>query len=73
MNRQDAKAAENLRQEEAKLPSLLRGHDLIEMGYRTGPEFSEILTTVEDRQLEGELSSREQARDYVRKTWPLDT
>ena len=65
--------AENLSPEEAKPPPLLRGHDLIEMGYRPGPEFAVILTTVEDKQLEGELSSPEQARDYVRTTWPLES
>ena len=65
--------AENLSPEEAKPPPLLRGHDLIEMGYKPGPEFSKILTAVEDKQLEGELTSPEQAREYVRATWPLDT
>ena len=65
--------AENLSPEEAKPPLLLSGHDLIEMGYQPGPKFSEILTAVEDKQLEGELTSPEQAREYVRATWPLDT
>ncbi len=64
--------AADLSPEEVKPRPLLRGHDLIEMGYRPGPEFSEILTAVEDKQLEGELSSPQQARDYVRATWPLD-
>ncbi|MDK1021500.1 MAG: CCA tRNA nucleotidyltransferase [Candidatus Hydrogenedentes bacterium] len=65
--------AENLSPEEVKPPVLLSGHDLIEMGYRPGPDFAKILTAVEDKQLEGELSSPEQARDYVRTTWPLET
>ena len=65
--------AANLSPEEVKPPPLLRGHDLIEMGYRPGPDFTVMLTTVEDKQLEGELTSPEQARDYVRTTWPLET
>jgi len=64
--------SENLSPEEAKPEPLLRGTDLIEMGYKPGPRFSEILTTVEDKQLEGELSSADEAREYVGATWPLE-
>lgn len=45
---------------------LITGEDLIAIGYRPGPLFKEILTRVEDRQLEGQLSSRDQALDFVR-------
>ena len=44
---------------------LINGRDLIELGLEPGPLFSEILNTVEDRQLEGSLISREQALDWV--------
>ena len=50
---------------------LLTGHDLLEMGYRPGPRFREILSAVEDAQLEGSASSREQAMDLVRREFPL--
>jgi tRNA nucleotidyltransferase/poly(A) polymerase len=51
--------------EQIRPPRLLTGDDLLEMGFKPGPVFSEILETVEDAQLEGRLASKEQAREYV--------
>jgi poly(A) polymerase len=48
---------------------LLTGGDLQEMGYRPGPLFSEILGAVEDAQLEGQLKSFEEAREFVRSNF----
>jgi poly(A) polymerase len=48
---------------------LLTGDDLQEMGYRPGPVFSEILRAVEDAQLEGQLGTKEAAREYVRSNF----
>ena len=45
---------------------LLSGHDLIRAGYKPGPEFKEILSAVEDAQLEGRLETREEAMNFVR-------
>ena len=39
---------EEISQEEMKPPPLLTGHDLIDMGFKPGPVFSEILDAVED-------------------------
>jgi len=50
---------------------LLTGHDLLDMGYRPGPRFRKILSAVEDAQLEGSATSREQALDLVRREFPL--
>ncbi len=50
---------------------LVTGDDLISAGYRPGPIFKQILDAVEDLQLEKVLTSREQALDYVRKTFPI--
>jgi poly(A) polymerase len=47
-------------------PRLLTGDDLGAMGFRPGPVFSEILRSLEDAQLEGEIETTEQAREYVR-------
>jgi poly(A) polymerase len=47
-------------------PRLLTGDDLGTMGFRPGPVFSEILRSLEDAQLEGEIETTEQAREYVR-------
>ncbi|HUI74277.1 MAG TPA: CCA tRNA nucleotidyltransferase [Candidatus Acidoferrum sp.] len=56
-------------EEEVRPPRLLSGDDLIEMGLRPGPEFSAILRSVEDGQLEGRISDREAAVEYVRKRY----
>jgi poly(A) polymerase len=50
---------------------LITGRDLIEAGYEPGPRFTEILSAVEDAQLEGRLASREAAMEYVRREFPL--
>jgi poly(A) polymerase len=51
-------------------PRLLSGHDLIEMGYKPGPRFGEILGAVEDAQLEGRIASRADAIDFVHRRYP---
>lgn len=51
--------------EQIRPPRLLTGDDLLEMGYQPGPRFSEILASVEDAQLEGQLKSTEAAREFV--------
>jgi poly(A) polymerase len=50
---------------------LVRGDDLIAAGYEPGPRFKEILSLVEDAQLEGRLPSKESAMEYVRQKFPL--
>ena len=49
---------------------LVSGDDLIAAGYEPGPRFKEILSLVEDAQLEGRLPSKESAMEYVRQTFP---
>jgi poly(A) polymerase len=49
---------------------LITGRDLIEAGYEPGPRFTEILAAVEDGQLEGRLTSREGAMEFVRREFP---
>jgi poly(A) polymerase len=53
--------------EEILPPRLLTGDDLRRMGYAPGPTFSEILRTVEDAQLEGQIHTQEEAEVYVRQ------
>ncbi len=48
---------------------IINGNDLIELGLKPGPVFSEILNAVEDLQLEGELSSKQEALDWVRQNY----
>ncbi len=59
---------EKLRQtppEALKPKRLITGRDLIRLGFRPGPAFSEILREVEDAQLESRLSSSEEALQFV--------
>ena len=47
-------------------PRLLTGLDLIDLGYPQGPLYSKILSALEDAQLEGLLSNREEAVRWLR-------
>jgi len=53
-------------------PRLVTGDDLIALGYRPGKRFKDILDDVEERQLAGELTTREGTLEHVRRTWPVD-
>jgi len=49
---------------------LVDGNDLIAAGYTPGPRFKEILTAIEDGQLEGRLKSKEEALEEVAREFP---
>jgi poly(A) polymerase len=51
---------------------LITGGDLIAAGYFPGPRFKEILSDVEDAQLEGRLLSKDSAMEYVKREFPLE-
>jgi poly(A) polymerase len=51
-------------------PLLISGDDLIGIGFSPGPLFKEILTRVEDEQLEGRLKTPQQALDFVKEKYP---
>jgi len=55
--------------EQVRPARLLTGDDLKEMGYKPGPLFKQILQAVEDAQLEGTLSSRDQAQAFVKQNF----
>ena len=68
---------EFVRQKMAEIPPgnikpapLVTGDDLIAAGLTPGPKFREILNAVEDAQLEGRLSSRDAALEFVRREFP---
>ena len=52
--------------EEMRPEPLVRGGDLIELGFKPGPQFKEILRQVEDAQLGGELHSRDDAIEWIK-------
>jgi poly(A) polymerase len=58
--------------DEVRPKPLVTGEDLIAAGYSPGPLFKEILTIVEDAQLDGSLKSTEEAMQLVRREFPLD-
>jgi poly(A) polymerase len=47
-------------------PPLIKGDDLIAMGWKPGPKFKEVLDAVQTRQLEGTLKTRDEALEWVR-------
>ena len=69
---------EFIQQKRAEIPPekmrpspLVTGDDLIAEGHVPGPRFREILTAVEDAQLEGRLPSRDAALEFVRREFPV--
>lgn len=52
-------------QEQIAPPPLLTGKDLIAAGYTPSPWFSQVLTAVEDAQLDGRISSKEAALELA--------
>jgi len=68
---------EFIQQKRAEIPAekmrpspLVTGDDLIAAGHVPGPKFREILSAVEDEQLEGRLPSRDAALAFVRREFP---
>jgi poly(A) polymerase len=64
------KKLREIQHEPKPIAALLRGKDLIDLGYQPGPLFKEILRQVEDLQLEKALGTREEALDYVCRNYP---
>ncbi|MEP7014298.1 MAG: CCA tRNA nucleotidyltransferase [Verrucomicrobiota bacterium] len=54
-------------------PPLVRGDDLMALGLKPGPKFGEILEAVETRQLEGALRTREEALEWVKSQYSLES
>ncbi len=53
--------------EQVRPERLMTGDDLQAMGFRPGPVFSQILGSLEDAQLEGQVKTREEAAQFVLK------
>jgi len=69
---------EFIQQKQAEIPAekmrpapFVTGDDLIAEGHAPGPKFRQILTAVEDAQLEGRLPSRDAALQFVRREFPV--
>ncbi len=55
--------------EQVRPERLLTGDDLQTLGFRPGPIFTQILGTLEDAQLEGQVRTRDEAKDFVLKKY----
>lgn len=62
-----SKRAELQEHEKTAAPKLLDGNDLIQLGLKPGPGFSNILRTIEDLALEKTITTKEAALEYVMK------
>lgn len=49
--------------------AFVNGHDLITLGFSPSPLFKEILTKIEDEQLEGTITNREKAIEFIKKNY----
>jgi len=58
-----------IKQEALKPEPLLKGRDILELGFKPGPVIGEILGDLYERQLEEEISTREEARAFVVKNY----
>ncbi len=63
---------EEIEGEELRPARLLDGYGLAELGFSPGPLFREILTALEDEQLEGRVRTREEAEAFVRQRYGPD-
>ncbi len=62
---------EEVPEEQRRPERLITGRDLIALGYAPGPRFTEILSAIEDAQLEGRIRTREDAIAMARRMWPV--
>jgi tRNA nucleotidyltransferase/poly(A) polymerase len=60
---------EQLPPEELRPPRLLTGRDLIEAGYKPGPDFARMLEAAEDAQLESRIHTTEEALELVKSAF----
>jgi tRNA nucleotidyltransferase/poly(A) polymerase len=52
-------------------PSLITGHDVIALGYCPGPRVGQILSLIRQKQVEGEIKTREEALHVLRDEFSL--
>ncbi|MBI4767421.1 MAG: HD domain-containing protein [Deltaproteobacteria bacterium] len=53
------------------IPPLVSGNDLIALGMKPGPVFKTVLSEIQEEQLEGRISEREQALEWVKRRLDL--
>lgn len=63
------KKVRTLSQEEIRPEPFLRGRDLIGLGVPPGPHMGALIKAAEEKQLNGEWKSREEALEWARQSW----
>jgi poly(A) polymerase len=56
--------------ERPRPPRLLTGDDVLALGYTVGPVIGKLLAAVDDERLEGRLTTREEALDWLSREFP---
>ena len=51
--------------EAVRPPKLVTGDDVLELGFKPGPLIGKILVTLEEAQLNGELSTKDEAMSFI--------
>ena len=54
-------------QDDLNPPPLITGQDLIDLGLKPGPKFKEVLESVRDEQLDGKVTTKEEAIEFARR------
>jgi poly(A) polymerase len=52
-------------------PFLITGHDVMAMGYVSGPKVGQILNFIREKQVEGEIKTREEALEILKERFGL--
>jgi len=52
-------------------PRLITGHDVMALGYSSGPRVGEILTFIREKQVEGEIRTREEALEALKEKFQI--
>ncbi len=60
--------AEELKRQPTIRPPLLTGKDLIKLGMKPGPAMGKLLAEIREKQLQDELKTKTQARNWVETT-----
>jgi tRNA nucleotidyltransferase/poly(A) polymerase len=53
-------------------PPLITGRDILALGYSAGPRVGEILSLIRQKQVEGEIKTREEAIAFLRERFGID-
>jgi hypothetical protein len=53
-------------------PPLITGHDVMALGYSSGPKVGQILSFIRQKQVEGEIKNREEALRVIKERFGME-